>query len=150
LQTPEPGVPLSKARKPWVVPTAFGLGGFILGMVVLGGGLAISGALQSAGDASILADAVDTCTLSNDANAELSDEGQTLTVNQKGDEDVDGLLWTNVECLLDAMETPTAVRSHMEQTTSVDGRQTEEWDRVSVSWSYHPDRGMDSVFTVQR
>jgi hypothetical protein len=36
----------------------------------------------------------------------------------------------------------------MNQTTSLDGRQTETWDDITVSFSYHTDRGMGSVLTI--
>ena len=34
-------------------------------------------------------------------------------------------------------------------TTSIDGRQTESWDGITIEWSYHPDRGSDMVITLE-
>ncbi len=77
------------------------------------------------------------------------DHGLSLTIDNKGDEDYLGGLSTKaMMCIFDRLEAPTAVIAHMQQTTSMDGRQTEAWDNIEVSWSYHPDRGMDSVVTV--
>lgn len=31
----------------------------------------------------------------------------------------------------------------------MDGRQTETWNNLELSWSYHPDRGADFVVTLE-
>jgi len=73
----------------------------------------------------------------------------TMTINNVGKKDGGyGLDATTMWCVIDALGAPSSATSHMEQTTSMDGRQTESWDDIEVSWSYHPDRGMDSVWKI--
>lgn len=36
----------------------------------------------------------------------------------------------------------------MYQTNSSMGVQDAEWDGISISWTYHPDRGMDANFEI--
>jgi hypothetical protein len=48
----------------------------------------------------------------------------------------------------DALKVPQAVRSHMEQTRALDGRQTDTWPGFTASWTYHPEQGLDVVVQV--
>lgn len=91
--------------------------------------------------------AVDDCN-ADPTFAVVSDGNRTLTIDNEGQDDFGGLSSLELWCIIEELKTPTAVVSHMEQTTSLDGRQTESWDNIEVSWSYHPDRGMDAVFTI--
>jgi len=147
--------------RPWLLPTITGVGGFVLGSVVLGLVLLIAGAVgesnrtnqaaeAEAARATILPAALAACGLRDDSDTEIGDGGYSLTVNNKGKDDVDGIDYTDLSCLIGALNAPTSVSSHMEQTTSMDGRQTESWDVYEASWSYHPDRGMDAVFTIEK
>ncbi len=96
---------------------------------------------------SILQSAVKACG-ADKQYAVVSDGGMTLTVEHKGKDDFAGLAAKEMWCIVDALKAPSAVKSHMEQTTSMDGRQSASWGNIEVSWSYHPKRGMDSVYTV--
>jgi hypothetical protein len=147
----------------WRVPAITGAAGLALGIIL---GVGVSGILgglaedreqeakasaaDEAADASrtILPDAVRLCAADKEFAVE-GDDGLSLTIDNKGEEDyLGGLSTRSMMCIFERLETPTAVIAHMEQTTSMDGRQTETWDNIEVSWSYHPDRGMDSVVTV--
>jgi hypothetical protein len=99
----------------------------------------------------VLGDALDLCGISatGTPGIELGDGGTTLVVDHKGEDDYTGATTVDLFCIISALEAPSSVTSHMQQTTSMDGRQTETWNGITVSWSYHPDRGMDSVFTVE-
>lgn len=37
----------------------------------------------------------------------------------------------------------------MGHTSSADGKQTEDYDDVTVSWKYHPDYGMEVTFKAK-
>jgi len=153
----------------WVLPAATGAAGLVLG-VVLGAviGFGVFSANTAADEAqarddaaqarsalaAVFPEAVRTCDADEDF-AVVSDGGLTLTIDGHGKDDftydpfeATGLDATPMWCIVDALKAPTAVISHMEQTTSLDGRQTEAWDNIEVSWSYHPDRGMDSVWQI--
>ena len=159
----------SGARRRWVLPAITGVAGFLLGAATLAGALAIEASVQTsraatvaantktseaaaeAASARILPVAVDKCGLSGDDDVLLGDGGFSLTVNHHGNDDFNsGINNTDLDCLTSSLGMPSAAKSHMQQTTSMDGRQTETWDKISVSWSYHPDRGEDSIFTVTR
>lgn len=138
------------AGRPWLLPTITGVAGVIVGaLLVLTAGFLLQVTAQ-AGASSVLADALESCGVDESADAELGDGGLTLTVNMRGEDEIGGLEYLEASCIVDALNPPAAVTSHIEQTTSMDGRQSESWDQFSISWSYHPDRGLDYVLTVDR
>jgi hypothetical protein len=151
----------SHGRPDWVLPMVTGVVGVVLGVAATSG---VTSALDGAEEReaaeaaaaaeeaqqAVLTDAMTSCDVKDgNAGVRVGDEGRTLTVDHKGGEDFTGASSDDLFCIVAALGTPSSVVSHMEQTTSMDGRQTESWDDVTVSWSYHPDRGMDSVFTVE-
>lgn len=79
---------------------------------------------------------------------EVADEGGTLTFDHEGEEDFGGADILDIGCVLGSLGMPERVATHMNQTTSMDGRQTETWDQFEIQWSYHPDRGMDGVVSL--
>jgi hypothetical protein len=145
-----PAAPRPKRTHPtWVVAVAL-FAGFVTGFVV---GLflpapTISGKPSQDAAAGVLADARDFCVGEDAAGVELSDGGLTLVIDSKGEEDATGLSAFEAWCLLAALDLPTSARSHIEQTTSMDGRQSETWNGITFAWSYHPNRGMDGVLTI--
>lgn len=42
---------------------------------------------------------------------------------------------------------PESVLDDMEHTTALDGKQTAETDKITVSWRYHPDNGLEVTYT---
>ncbi|ROP57404.1 hypothetical protein [Rathayibacter sp. PhB185] len=125
-------------------------GGFVLGGLFVGGivaAVSLVGGATGSQSASALTNAVEEC-VTNTEGAALSDGDRTLTIDSEGEEDFAGLDYSELECLLTETDAPQSVVSHVNQTTSLNGRQTEEWGDVSFSWSYHPDRGADGVFTI--
>lgn len=155
LEPGEAPTPTSTLPLPaWALPTITGVAGLILGGLIVGVGGSVTTALVAAGAGSapstVFASVLDDCDLKNDANSEIADEGHTLTVESRGEEDITGLGYGDLMCILDGLDTPRAVISHFEQTTSMDGRQTESWESLTLSWSYHPDRGADFIVTLDR
>jgi hypothetical protein len=129
-----------------------GLGGLVIGVIgTLGiGALAntVSGTPVGASSEADtrLVDAVDDCGASE--GVELGDKDQTLVIDVEGEEDTSGAAYADQACILSQLDMPASVESHLNQTTSMDGRQTESWDGVTIEWSYHPDRGSDMVITL--
>jgi len=78
----------------------------------------------------------------------LGDDDTTLTIDMKGKEDYSGASYETEQCILRYFSAPSSVMSHIGQTTSMDGRQTESWDGITIAWSYHPDRGADMVIKL--
>lgn len=79
------------------------------------------------------------------AGTAVRDDGDTLLINGKGDEDTTGVTPDALKCLISALDAPTAVQAHMYDTRALDGRQEESWDGFTASWSYHPDNGLDLI-----
>jgi hypothetical protein len=157
--TPIPPVALSRRR--WFLPVLCGVTGFLLGIAVVGGSIGISSAVTAAHhkaavaadekkERSIFMRALSKCDLSNDGYSQIADGGYTLTIDNQGDDDIYGISYDDLTCIEAALHTPAAVVSHIGQTTSMDGRQEESWGRITMAWSYHPDRGLDGVYTLKK
>ncbi|SDC39294.1 hypothetical protein SAMN05216410_1786 [Sanguibacter gelidistatuariae] len=149
---PDASVPMPLAaptqRPAWLLPVVTGVVGAVFGAAGMFVITSLQDSSSARADEAVLLDAVTACDLTDTSGITLADKNLTLTFDHKGDEDSSGVEFSAIACLLDELDTPSAVTSHMDQTTSQDGRQTETWDNITVSWSYHPDRGMDGLFTV--
>lgn len=137
--------PARRTYPAWVLPTATGVLGIAVGAAVLG---AITTARDSATRSAVLSEAIEACDLTTATGIDLADEGRSITFDMKGEEDTSGAGFPDITCLFAKLDMPSAVLSHIGQTTSMDGRQTEAWKTFTVSWSFHPDRGFDGVLTV--
>lgn len=142
--TPRP--PSPSARRSWGLPIATGLAGLAVGV---GGTLGAQAALTSSAQTSILTNAIEDCGLEGTSGLRLADGDRTLTFDHQGEDQTSGANIFELYCLFDALDMPEYVSSHMGQTTSMDGRQTESWGDLEISWSYHPDRGMDGIIVVR-
>lgn len=74
--------------------------------------------------------------------------GSTVTVLDDGEAlemlrvtKFDGPSYADLECMLNGLGAPASLESEIGQTRALDGRQQDEWDGFSISWSYHPDDG---------
>jgi len=140
-------------KRAWLLPTITGIAGMIVGGLLVGGGTFLVASINEASAAAevstLFEDTLTRCKVTDFANAQIADEGNTLTVNSKGEDDLEGLPYNDLDCILNQLGASAAVMSHFGQTTSLDGRQTEAWDDLELSWSYHPDRGADFVVTLE-
>lgn len=118
--------------------------------VLVGAGLSLGIAIPLLSDdgagTEAFAAAVDEC--GNPSGVAVTDSGATLVFDHKGEDEYTGADLDDVACVLHELELPSRIASHMDQTTSIDGRQTEQWDNFEIQWSYHPDRGMDGMVYV--
>ncbi|GGM65636.1 hypothetical protein GCM10011608_58590 [Micromonospora sonchi] len=87
------------------------------------------------------------CGPSGTEYARVGDGGRTLTLNSHGKKS-SGLAYAQLECYWTMLEMPDSVRAEVEATRALDGRRSGEWDGIRVSWSYHPDSGVQMVFTL--
>ena len=151
--------PPSRPTRPWLLPVATGAAGVLIGAGLVAGITAFRADAEAraeeaaaeearAARAAVVPDAVETCGVTGTDGIVVADEGRSLTFDMKGDDDLRGANITDIVCVFTALDMPSAVVSHMDQTTSMDGRQSESWGDLTVSWSYHPDRGLDGVLTV--
>lgn len=59
------------------------------------------------------------------------------------EEAIQGLYYT-----LAALGLPDSLIQKMGSTRALDGRQSEEYDGLEVSWSYHPNKGLEVLFSI--
>lgn len=78
--------------------------------------------------------------------AQVADAGHTLILDGEGDKSP-GLKIEDLACALKYMQVPSFVVTTMEKTRALDGIQREEYGNFKISWSYHPDNGLDVVIT---
>jgi hypothetical protein len=74
----------------------------------------------------------------------VSDGGKSLIINGTGEESYGATIYDTV-CVLTEVKVPSYIISNMETTNSLMGRQSDTFDGIDVSWSYHPDNGLDIV-----
>lgn len=151
--TYNPAPPAERAarnRPSWVIPAAAGAAGLVLGVLGTVGVQAIIASVPkpkpTAEADTRFIDAYHAC--ASPTGVELADEDRTLTIDSKGKEDYSGTDVEHLFCILEQLDAPTRVTTHIGQTTSMDGRQTASWDGITVEWSYHPNRGSDMVLTL--
>jgi len=87
-------------------------------------------------------------------HAPIGDNGTTLTLDGKGKGySSAGLTQEELACVIVRLDTPSRITSTMEGTRALDGRQDDQWDTawgtISVSWTYHPDNGLDLVYSSE-
>lgn len=81
-----------------------------------------------------------------DVPTSVGDNGSSVVLDVEGEDYGSGDLdYVQALCVLTELEMPDSVWSKMEDTRALDGRQTADWDDVEVTWSYHPDDGLDVI-----
>lgn len=71
------------------------------------------------------------------------DNGTTLLVDTQGDTDYTGATYSDAMCLMSAVNTPSYIVDNIVTTNSLMGRQNATFNGIDVSWSYHPDNGLN-------
>jgi len=74
-----------------------------------------------------------------------ADEGRTLIVDTQGEEDLGGASIEQLYCVLGELGVPASITARMGNTRGLDGVQTGSWPGYLVTWSYHPDTGLDLI-----
>ncbi|MDQ0424284.1 DUF2510 domain-containing protein [Cellulomonas iranensis] len=90
--------------------------------------------------------AFDECGMDERVGARLTDGGKTVILDHEGEDDSPGLDIIEVACFTVALGVPDSINARMDSTRALDGRQDAEFDDITVSWSYHPDTGIDMIF----
>lgn len=84
------------------------------------------------------------------AGLSIQDDGKSISMVTKGKENVSRYSYTDVLCVLGALNAPAFVTSHIGQTRALDGMQSDEWDGLKARWNYHPDNGLDITVIDQK
>jgi hypothetical protein len=119
-----------------------------------------SAATSSAPAESLIQQGVRLCRLDGDtfsAYAVLGDAGYTVTMKGKPADPnyvnitkVTGLTGADMACVLKAAAVPDSIVSQIDATRALDGMQRASWDKMSASWTYHPDDGLNMVLTESK
>lgn len=64
------------------------------------------------------------------------------------DDSFDSDAWDAIKTVLDDLHFSSYVSEEMNQTTALMGKQSASADGYEVTWSYHPDRGMEAMFRI--
>ena len=98
-------------------------------------------------------DSIKYCNLeigSFDDGVTLSDNGDSLYLDGDGDENRTILKVENILCVLNQLETPQTIITRMSNTNSTMGLLEDNFDGIKVSWTYHPDNGLDIYFKLEK
>ncbi len=95
-----------------------------------------------------LSDAVAACGVADASGIIFAEDGQSLFFDGKGEDDYIGGDYNDVKCILDALEAPSTVWEQILSTTALMGQQQQDLDGIKVSWSYHPDSGLNTNFNI--
>ncbi|GIE29534.1 hypothetical protein Ait01nite_025790 [Actinoplanes italicus] len=113
--------------------------GVVIGVVVAVA--AAAGAYGYLANGDQLAAAKTTCAR-DDAAARVTDGGDTLVVHGRP-----GAGYDMMVCVLQELNATEAVRRHLDETRSRDGRQTDEWPGFKAVWTYSGNDGLS--LTIQ-
>lgn len=83
--------------------------------------------------------AAEQCGLSLD----VGDNGSSITLDTKGEDDFTGHDWDEVLCVLNGLDVPDRVIARMNQTRALDGTLDASWGEYEAFWNYHPDHGVN-------
>jgi hypothetical protein len=116
----------------------------VLGLaLVLSSCGALTDAIGSIGTSTLQA-AVESCASEYSGYVDVLDNGKTISIDGNGEEK-SGAPIQEIACILQAIPVPSYIIQRMEQTRAIDGIQRETFDGFDISWSYHPDDGVDIV-----
>lgn len=74
----------------------------------------------------------------------MASDGKSITVDSSGQYDFTSLL--DVQSIIISLGLPDSLYDEMCATNALMGRQSETYDGFEISWSYHPDNGLDVIF----
>lgn len=97
-----------------------------------------------------LLDANVNCDVVDASGFTLAEDNQSLTFDGSGNEDYLGGDFSDLICVIDELQAPSTIQSRMQGTNSLMGVQNGEWDGISISWSYHPDNGLDANLEIKQ
>ena len=79
-------------------------------------------------------------------NTYLSSDGLSLTIDGEDEYDYDSL--ADILIVIESLDLPDSLWDEMLNTSALMGKQSAKYDDYEVSWSYHPDNGLDAIFKV--
>lgn len=74
---------------------------------------------------------------------DLDEDGKGAYMDGAGEDEIWGMDYYDQKCILEQLDAPNSVFSKIGNTNSLMGVLEADWDNVSISWTYHPDNGLD-------
>ena len=74
----------------------------------------------------------------------VSDKGKSIHLSGEGEE-AKGMAMEDIACVFSDLDLPSSVVAKIDRTNSLMGVQTETWEGMEISWTYHPDNGADFI-----
>ncbi|MCI8306777.1 MAG: DUF2116 family Zn-ribbon domain-containing protein [Lachnospiraceae bacterium] len=85
--------------------------------------------------------------------ARIADDGSYLFVDTNTsdkDDEIDYVAYLAILEINEALALPESVNNKMNQTRSMDGIQTESGEGFEVSWTYHPEKGLEVTYSLTK
>ncbi len=82
---------------------------------------------------------------------EISQDGTWMTIDTNPydlDDHLDFDAYYGLHDVLDELGFPSSVAEEMDSTRALDGRLSASTDEFEVSWTYHPDNGLEAMFEI--
>lgn len=76
----------------------------------------------------------------------LAADGMSITVDSKDEYDKKGV--ADIVTIATYLNLPDSLLNEMSNTNALMGKQSETYGNIQVSWSYHPDYGLDVIFKI--
>ncbi len=71
-----------------------------------------------------------------------------MSISVDSEDQYDYLSLLDIITIVNSLGLPDSLTDEMSATNSLMGRQEEVFDNINVSWSYHPDNGLDAIFKI--
>lgn len=125
------------------------VGGAVLFFVVLFVGAAVSGVVSRSPKHDLhnltgIIKGGDTCVIAEDGKSMKVD---TNPDNVSGKNY--GSVLADIQTINEQLGLPSSLIDKMEGTRALDGRQEETYGKVAVSWTYHPDSGLEVLYELK-
>lgn len=82
------------------------------------------------------------------SDTSLSRDELSIMIDSKNQYDYEGAV--DAITIMTKLGLPDSLLTEMTNTTALMGMQTRTYDNIEVSWSYHPDNGLDIIFRIQK
>lgn len=92
-----------------------------------------------------LSDAFDDC---ESSDTSIASDGQSISIDSKNQYDYEGIV--DMITIMAKFELPESLLNEMTNTTALMGMQTRTYENLEVSWSFHPDHGLDAIFKIKK
>ena len=89
----------------------------------------------------------------DDSSIKLGEDGSYLTVDTNPYDIEDrnnSYTWNDILDINKMLGLPDSVNAKMGSTRSMDGRISETYDNITVSWTYHPDNGLEVLYEEKK